>query len=212
MKLAVSYLKSNRSMVDTILKINETKADYLHADFMDGKYVKQNNIELMSWYNLRYSKKPIEVHLMVKNPLKYIKYLKGLNVRVVYIHYSSYLVNDIRKINRKGYKVGIVVNPDDDINIVGKYFKYVDDILLMSVYPGEGGQTFLPGTIKKLKEINKYRMTNHLHFNIEVDGGINQETVTKVCRYVDTVVSGSYVCKELDYNIPVNIIKNKKKV
>ncbi len=207
MKLAVSYLSSNRSVKDTIERINETKADYIHADFMDGKYVKGKNIDLRSWFYLSLAEKPLEIHLMVKNPLKYIKHLKGLNIRVVYIHYSSYFLNDLTKIMKKGYRVGLVVNPGDDLKVVSKYFKYVDKVLVMGVVPGLGGQKFIPETLKRLKEINKYKMDNNLVFSVELDGGINAETVTKVSKYCDTVVSGSYVCQALDYNIPVNTIK-----
>ncbi len=211
MKVAVSYLSSNRSILDTIKKINETKADYIHADFMDGKYVKNNNISLKHWFYLRYAAKPLEIHLMVKNPLKYLKYLNGLNIRVVYIHYSAYFLNDITKILKKGYRPGLVINPNDNLELLSKYFKYVDKVLVMGVTPGAGGQKFIPDTLKTLKQINKYKLDNNLVFSVEVDGGINQETATKVSRYCDTVVSGSYVCKELDYNKPISQLKKPKK-
>ncbi len=210
MKLAVSYLSSNRSVKDTIERINETKADYIHADFMDGKYVEQKNIDLRSWFYLSLAEKPLEIHLMVKNPLKYLKYLKGLNIRIIYIHYSSYFLMDITKIKKMGYRVGLAINPDEDLNVLSKYFQYVDKVLVMGVVPGKGGQKFIPETIARLKEINKYKLANNLVFSVEVDGGINAETVTKVCKYCDTVVSGSYVCQALDYNIPVNTIKKTK--
>ena len=211
MKLAVSYLSSNRSPKDTILRINETKADFIHADFMDGRYVKAKNINLINWYNLKYCDKPIEVHLMVKNPLRYIKYLKGLNIRVVYIHYSAYFLDNIRKITKKGFRVGLAINPNEDIESLGKYFKYVDKILVMSVVPGAGGQKFIPKTIDKLKALNKYRIEHNLIYSITIDGGINEDTLTKVRRYIDTAVAGSYICQSLDYSVQVNKLKKTTK-
>ena len=208
MKLAVSYLSSNKEIPETIEQINQTNADYIHADFMDGKYVKNKNINLRAWYYLTFAKKPLEIHLMVKNPLKYIKNLKGLNVRVVYIHYSSYFLHDITKIMKKGYRVGIVINPDDDLNVVSRYFKYVSKVLVMGVYPGAGGQEFLPSTVKVLKDINKYKLDNNLVFSVEVDGGINSNTIAKVKRYCDTVVSGSFICKAKDMDSAIKMIKD----
>lgn len=210
MKVAVSYLSSNRNTIDTIKKINETKADFIHADIMDGKYVKAKNDNIRHWYALRYATKPIEIHLMVKKPNRYLKFINGLNIRVVYVHYSAYLLDSITKILKKGYRPGIVVNQTDNLDIVSKYFKYVDKVLVMGVTPGAGGQTFLPSTLKLLKQINKYKLDNNLVFSVEVDGGINQETATKVSKYCDTVVSGSYVCKSLDYNKQINQLKKPK--
>ena len=210
MKLAVSYLSSNKSTIEAIQDINKTKADFIHADFMDGKYVKNKNITCKSWQYLRYAKKPLEIHLMVKNPLKYIKKLKSLNIRIIYIHYSLKLLNNIKKLHKKGYRVGLAINPDEEITILSEYFKYVDKVLVMSVYPGAGGQKFLPETTKRLKQINKYKLDNNLVFSVEVDGGINNETISKVSRYADAVVSGSYICKSPDYNGPINLIKSKK--
>jgi len=198
MKVAVSFLSSKHTTGQTIDIINKTSADFIHVDLMDGKFVENKNIGVRMWKYLQYCEKPLDVHFMVKNPLKYIDNLKGLNVRIVYINYNSYFLNDLEKIRKKGYRVGLVINPWDDLELMKKYYPYVDKILVMSVVPGAGGQSFMMETIDKLKEIVKYRQEANLNFTINIDGGINEDTVKLVKKYVDDVVSGSYVCKADD--------------
>ena len=198
MKVAVSFLSSKHTTGQTIDIINKTSADFIHVDLMDGKFVENKNIGVRMWKYLQYCEKPLDVHFMVKNPLKYIDNLKGLNVRIVYINYNSYFLNDLEKIRKKGYRVGLVINPWDDLELMKKYYPYVDKILVMSVVPGAGGQSFMMETIDKLKEIVKYRKEANLNFTINIDGGINEDTVKLVKKYVDDVVSGSYVCKADD--------------
>ena len=198
MKVAVSFLSSKHTTGQTIDIINKTSADFIHVDLMDGKFVENKNIGIRMWKYLQYCEKPLDVHFMVKNPLKYIDNLKGLNVRIVYINYNSYFLNDIEKIRKKGYRVGLVINPWDDLELMKKYYPYVDKILVMSVVPGAGGQSFMMETIDKLKGIVKYRKEANLNFTINIDGGINEDTVKLVKKYVDDVVSGSYVCKADD--------------
>lgn len=206
MKVAVSYIKSNYDLQETIAKINDSNADFIHADIMDGKYVKRKNTFHLK-NTLKMIDKPLEVHLMVKNPLKYLKYLKGLNIRIVYIHYSSYFLYDLEQILKAGYRVGLVINPDEDINIIQKYFAYVDKVLVMSVKPGMGGQEFIPDTLKRIKLINKYRLDNNLVFSICVDGGINDLTIKSIRRYIDEVVSGSFVCMSDNYNEQIDKLR-----
>lgn len=198
MKVAVSFLSSKHTTGQTIDIINKTSADFIHVDLMDGKFVENKNIGVRMWKYLQYCEKPLDVHFMVKNPLKYIDNLKGLNVRIVYINYNSYFLNDLEKIRKKGYRVGLVINPWDDLELMKKYYPYVDKILVMSVVPGAGGQSFMMETIDKLKGIVKYRKEANLNFTINIDGGINEDTVKLVKKYVDDVVSGSYVCKADD--------------
>ena len=198
MKVAVSFLSSKHTTGQTIDIINKTSADFIHVDLMDGKFVENKNIGIRMWKYLQYCEKPLDVHFMVKNPLKYIDNLKGLNVRIVYINYNSYFLNDLEKIRKKGYRVGLVINPWDDLELMKKYYPYVDKILVMSVVPGAGGQSFMMETIDKLKGIVKYRKEANLNFTINIDGGINEDTVKLVKKYVDDVVSGSYVCKADD--------------
>jgi ribulose-phosphate 3-epimerase len=178
--------------------INKSSADFIHVDLMDGKFVENKNIGARMWKYLQYCEKPLDVHFMVKNPLKYVDHFKGLNVRIIYINYNSYFLNDLEQIRKKGFRVGLVINPWDDLELMKKYYPYVDKILVMSVIPGAGGQSFMMETIDKLKQIVKYRKEANLNFTINIDGGINEDTAKLVKNYVDDLVSGSYVCKADD--------------
>ena len=198
MKVAVSFLSSKRTTGQTIDMINKSSADFIHVDLMDGKFVENKNIGARMWKYLQYCEKPLDVHFMVKNPLKYIDHFKGLNVRIIYINYNSYFLNDLEQIRKKGFRVGLVINPWDDLELMKKYYPYVDKILVMSVIPGAGGQSFMMETIDKLKQIVKYRKEANLNFTINIDGGINEDTAKLVKNYVDDLVSGSYVCKADD--------------
>jgi ribulose-phosphate 3-epimerase len=198
MKVAVSFLSSKRTTGQTIDMINKSSADFIHVDLMDGKFVENKNIGARMWKYLQYCEKPLDVHFMVKNPLKYVDHFKGLNVRIIYINYNSYFLNDLEQIRKKGFRVGLVINPWDDLELMKKYYPYVDKILVMSVIPGAGGQSFMMETIDKLKQIVKYRKEANLNFTINIDGGINEDTAKLVKNYVDDLVSGSYVCKADD--------------
>ena len=208
MKVAVSFLSSKHTTGQTIDIINKTSADFIHVDLMDGKFVENKNINVKMWRYLQYCEKPLDVHFMVKNPLKYVDHLKGLNVRIIYINYNSYFLNDLEKIRRKGYRVGLVINPWDDLELMKKYYPYVDKILVMSVVPGAGGQSFMMETVDKLKQIVKYRKDANLNFTINIDGGINEDTAKLVKNYVDDLVSGSYVCKADDPEKCIEKLKN----
>ena len=208
MKVAVSFLSSKRTTGQTIDMINKSSADFIHVDLMDGKFVENKNIGTRMWKYLQYCEKPLDVHFMVKNPLKYVDHLIGLNVRIIYINYNSYFLNDLEKIRKKGFRVGLVINPWDDLELMKKYYPYVDKVLVMSVVPGAGGQSFMMETIDKLKQIVKYRKDANLNFTINIDGGINEDTAKLVKNYVDDLVSGSYVCKADD---PEKCIEKLKK-
>lgn len=208
MKVAVSFLSSKRTTGQTIDMINKSSADFIHVDLMDGKFVENKNIGTRMWKYLQYCEKPLDVHFMVKNPLKYVDHLIGLNVRIIYINYNSYFLNDLEKIRKKGFRVGLVINPWDDLELMKKYYPYVDKVLVMSVVPGAGGQSFMMETIDKLKQIVKYRKDANLNFTINIDGGINEDTAKLVKNYVDDLVSGSYVCKADDPEKCIEKLKN----
>ena len=134
-------------------------------------------------------------------------FFKDLNVRIIYIHFSEYFLYDLSHILKKGYRVGLAINPSDDLKEVQKYFKYVDKVLVMSVKPGKGGQKFIPDIIDRLKVINSYRLNENLVFDIEIDGGINPDTLKPIKRYVDSIVVGSFITKSNDYNEKIKELK-----
>ena len=143
MKIAVSYLSSN-DYKDSIKKIENSKADFVHCDICDGSYVKTNNFNKEDFLNLfnRVNKK-LNVHLMVEYPKRYVDMLKGLNIDEIIIHNVKDTKDIIEYIKSLNIKVGIAINPDDNVMDYIKYFSLVDEVLVMSVNPGKGGQPFL---------------------------------------------------------------------
>lgn len=201
MKVVVSYINSKYSIDETIKKIDLSIADGIHVDLMDGIYVKGKS-DLPDFNNIT---KPLDVHLMVNNPNMYFPIILKLIPTCIYIHPST-SINPLEALNyikNNSVKAGIVINPDENINDFKNYFSYVDRVLLMSVYPGAGGQDFLEETSERLNELKKYQ-TN---FEIYIDGGINAETIKKV-SIADGVVSGSFICNSDNFDEQIKLLKD----
>ena len=206
MKIAVSYLSSN-NYLECINKINESNADYVHVDLCDGKYVNTKNFEIKNTIKLlNNSKKPLNIHLMVANPKKIIKYFKKLNIESITIHNIKNADKILKYLKKKGYKCGIALNPNESIDSITKYLNLIDELLIMSVIPGKGGQGFIDSTISKIDEINNIK--NKYHFITAIDGGINNETIKLLKnKDIDLVISGSYIVNSIDYNKTINELK-----
>ena len=206
--ISVSYLKSKYDKFETINKINESNADYIHVDLMDGLYVPNKNFTILDLLNdLSITTKPLDVHLMVNNPIEYIDYLTKFNVAIITFHLDSTNnpIEVINKIKENNIKVGIAINPDEDINILNNYYDLIDYILIMSVYPGKGGQEFIPNVLEKIKVLEDKNIL------IGIDGGINEDTIEYLKNYkIDIIVSGSYICMSDNYNKNIEILKINK--
>lgn len=199
MEISVSFLKSKYPIDEQIAALNNSNCDLIHVDFMDGTFVDNKSLALEDMHLGKFTK-PLEIHLMVNNPGKYIDYCKIFKPKHFIIHYEimhnmNELMETILKITDSGMLVGLAINPETDIKSIKPLFKYVDMILVMSVIPGKGGQAFIPETVDKLKKLRPIYKGR-----IEVDGGINDTSINLVKNYVDAVVSGSYVCLNDDYN------------
>lgn len=206
MKVAVSFISSKSTFKETIKDINKTTANYIHVDVMDGKYVENNNFSKADIkFLLNHSNKLLDVHLMTKKPEKYLKYFKHpFRVDTIYFHPSSTSnpLKLIKKIKKSGIKIGIVINPDENVEDFNSYLEQVDSCLVMSVAPGAGGQDFIESTVQKILELDKYNLT------IGVDGGINKDTISNLKNTkVSYVVSGSYICKSDNYEEAIASLK-----
>lgn len=208
MRVAVSYISSKFNFKDTIIKINESSADLLHIDLMDGLYVKKNNY---NYFDLKYivenSIKDLEVHLMCINPSKYIKLFNSSNVKTIFIHTTSF--EEFLKVKKKcKCNIGIVINPQEPVDFYHRYLSVCQSVLVMGVEPGAGGQEFIDNTIKMIEDVNAYKKDNILSFDICVDGGINDKTICKIdSDVVAGVVSGSFVCNNDDYTAAIDELK-----
>ncbi len=206
-KIAVSYL-GVKSIPKTLIMIDKTDADYVHVDVMDGKYTPYKTVGFNEKTLGKYTQKRLDVHLMVKKPLKYIEDFVDLNVDCINIHVD--IKNDvsevINRIKLYGIKVGLTLNPDQDIKLIEEYLPDIDNILVMTVVPGLPGQELIPETVDKLNMIKKVIDKAKLNITLEVDGGINLDNVKKV-KNADIVVSGSCITKSEDYQDTINKLR-----
>lgn len=211
MEVSVSFIKGIDNMEKTIKKVNDSNADYLHVDQMDGIFVTEKNFlpsDIENWVGNK--SKPLEVHLMVADPQKYINDYQKLNTKLIYVHYEikEPLLPIINMIKDNHIKVGLAINPDTSVNDIKPLLNKVDSILVMSVNPGLGGQKFMNDALPKISELKKLRAYLNSNYTINVDGGINDLTA-KLCYEAgcDRVVSGSFICMEKDLNQQINKIK-----
>ena len=192
MELSVSVLNAKDKM-QMINLLNKTDISYVHIDVMDGKFVSQKSLPLEEVLKLvSISKKKVDIHLMMDNPIEYIENLKELpNIEYVTIHLEidKDIKNILSKIKSYGYKSGLSIKPNTDINEILPYLDDIDLILLMTVEPGLGGQPFITDSSIRLKELKKIIKEN---IRIEVDGGINNITIKEVPE-ADIAVVGSYI-------------------
>lgn len=205
MKVNVSILSNTLKPLDIVKGLDKTNADAIHIDIMDGKFVDNKTWTTSEIIKLtKYSNLPLDVHLMVNNPSKYIEDYAMLNTNNITFHYEA--VKDVNKVINEikdyGLKVGIAVNPDTDVKNIYDYLSDIDIVLIMSVYPGKSGQVFINETLDKIKELKDYIVNNNLKTLISVDGGINDET-GKLCKEAgaDILVSASYIHNDIKNNI-----------
>lgn len=201
MKISVSYLRSKYSKEETIKLIEKSSADYIHVDLMDGGFVPKKNFELSEVLMLlQHHIKPLDIHLMVFDPIIYIEDLAKLKPEYITFHVESTkdIVKTIEQIKRNNIKVGLTIKPSTNILELMPYLCLADLVLIMSVEPGEGGQSFLPESITKLQKLIQIRQENNLNFKISMDGGIDDKTI-KLVKELDIAVSGLYVCKSSNY-------------
>lgn len=201
MKISVSYLSSKKSMRETIRLIEETTADYIHVDLMDGGFVPKKNFTIEEVEELlEKHTKPLDIHLMVFDPIIYVPSLAKLNPEFITFHLEATkdVVKTIEAIKMQGIKAGITIRPDTDLYELMPYLSLVDLVLIMSVNPGEGGQEFMMSAVDRLQALMEIRKDNDLSFLIEIDGGINKDTI-KFVKDVDIAVSGSFICNSFNY-------------
>ena len=212
MIISPSLLSANFANLEKdIASIENTKAEWLHYDVMDGHFVPNISFGYSILGDVRkITKLFIDVHLMISDPLKYLDEFIKNGADLITFHYESYddkakIIETIQTIKERNIKVGLSIKPNTQVSEIKQYLKDLNLILVMSVEPGFGGQSFMENSLDKIAELRQLIDENHYECVIQVDGGINQETAKKVkAAGCDVAVAGSYVFKHQDRNEAVN--------
>jgi ribulose-phosphate 3-epimerase len=217
-KIAPSILSANFStMGEAIKKLNEAGADVIHCDVMDGSFVEPITFGGQMVKNIRpLTDLPLDVHLMIEHPKTQIKFFAEAGADIITVHYEAckkisdtYLKETLELIKSYGVKCGAVVNPDVDVENIFDVFPLCDMVLIMSVFPGYGGQKFIPSALDKLKKARAYATKiGKPDMDIEIDGGVTEENVGEIKQAgANVIVAGSTVFKAKDMTATIATLK-----
>lgn len=213
-KIAPSILSADfLNLGRDIEMIENSEADWIHCDVMDGSFVPNISFGFPIIKQIsKIAKKPLDVHLMIVQPEKYIQAVKDAGAYLMNVHYeaSPHLHRTVGAIHDAGMKAGVTLNPHTPIALLEDIIEDLDMVLLMSVNPGFGGQKFIPNTFKKISELKEMILRKNLSTLIEVDGGVSIQNIRElVDAGADVLVAGSAVFGADD---PVDMIKRMKEI
>jgi ribulose-phosphate 3-epimerase len=197
-RIAPSILSADfANLQRDIEMINRSHADWFHVDVMDGVFVPNISFGMPVVKAVhKHATKPLDVHLMIVDPDRYIKDFKACGAEILTVHYEActHLHRTLQAIRNEGMKAGVAINPHTPVSALTDILCDVDLVLLMSVNPGFGGQSFIENTFTKLGQLKAMREERGLSFLIEIDGGVNETNAAKLIHAgADVLVAGNYV-------------------
>ncbi|CCF03191.1 ribulose-phosphate 3-epimerase [Streptococcus macedonicus] len=211
-KIAPSILAADYANFASELKrIEETSAEYVHIDIMDGQFVSNISFGADVVASMRkHSKLVFDCHLMVVNPERYVDAFAQAGADIMTIHAEStlHIHGALQKIKAAGMKAGVVINPGTPVSAIESVLSLVDQVLIMTVNPGFGGQAFIPEMLEKVAKVAQLRDEKGYDFDIEVDGGVDNKTI-KACydAGANVFVAGSYLFKASDLAAQVEALR-----
>lgn len=211
-KIAPSILAADYANFASELKrIEETSAEYVHIDIMDGQFVPNITFGADVVASMRkHSKLVFDCHLMVVNPERFVDAFAqaGADIMTIHVESTLHIHGALQKIKKAGMKAGVVINPGTPVSAIEPVLSLVDQVLIMTVNPGFGGQAFIPEMLEKVQKVAKIRDEKGYDFDIEVDGGVDNKTI-KACYQAgaNVFVAGSYLFKASDLTAQVETLR-----
>jgi len=192
--------------------VNNSRADWFHLDIMDGVFVPNISYGLPVVEQInKIAKKPLDVHLMIIDPDRYVEAFKKAGADILTVHYEActHLHRTIQNIHSYGMKAGVSLNPHTPVSVLEEIITDIDLVLLMSVNPGFGGQSFIENTYAKVEKLVQLIKEKNASVIIEIDGGVNLETGNKLIKAgANALVAGSFVFKSNDPNQTISSLKD----
>ena len=211
--IAPSLLSANFANLEKdINMVNNSQADWFHLDIMDGVFVPNISFGFPIIKHIKkYAKKPLDVHLMITKPDKFINDFKNAGADILTVHYEActHLNRTIETIKTNGMKAGIALNPHTPVTLLQDIIEYVDLVLIMSVNPGFGGQQFISNTYNRITQLKELINKKNSSSLIEVDGGVDISNAKQLIDAgVDVLVSGSFIFNSANQSNTISQLKN----
>ena len=215
-EISTSLLNVKENAIKTFYNLETAHTDYFHIDVMDGKFVENTTSERMKEYVTilkQITNLPLDVHLMVEDVKEYVDEYIDFNPNIITFHIESIrekkeVYDIIKYIKENGIKIGIAIKPETKLEDIYEFLPFIHMVLIMTVEPGKGGQKFMKQMVNKISELKKYVQDNEIDIDIEVDGGINEETADLVKDAgANILVVGVAIINSTNYAETIKILK-----